>query len=253
MARQIENTLTASGAMLITRSLSETEPIIFTRAQIGTGIAPDGDLSTYTALIEPYDDASITTKRVDGSGNLIITASYWNTNVTTSVYIDEVGVFAKIRGDASDVLFSYLTFGEYRDLILAAADASVQRTYDLPFAFGSGSSMSVTITPSGLLPADDAVTAAQAGKLLRLDENGKLPADITGSAYMLGGHTYDYFATADHRHDNATASVDGFMAAADKAAHDMLVSRVNQGVKTTDSPTFAGLTVDGYIDGARFR
>ena len=254
MSRGIENSLTSAGLTLIARSLAEGKPVIFTGVSLGTGTAPDdADLSTYTALITPYDTASITTKKVNSAGNLIISASYWNTSVLSSTYIDEIGVFAKVDGDSSSVLFSYLTFGQYPDLILAAAEASVQRTYDIPYAFGSGTSTSVTIVPSGLLPADDAVTVATAGKLLRMDANGKLPTDITGSANKLGGYTYDHFAAADHGHSNATTSAAGFMSAADKAAHDTLVSRVNQGVKSSDSPTFQGLTVNGYIDGATFR
>lgn len=254
MGRSIENTFTAGGRLLIARSLAEGKPVVFTGAEIGTGVAPDADdISTYTALISKYDDADIPTRKVDNGGNLIITASYWNTTVLTSVYIDEIGVFAKLEGDSDPVLFSYLTFGDYPDLILAVSDASVQRTYDLPYAFGSGTAASVIIEPSGLLPASDAVDEAEAGKLLRLNAQGKLDADITGDAYTLGGHTYDWFAPATHVHAVATASADGFMSSGDKSNHDLLVSRVNQSVTTASAPIFSGLTVNGYIDGAMFR
>lgn len=64
-----------------------------------------------------------------------------------------------------------------------------------------------------------------------------------------------------HRHDNASAGRDGFMSKEDKAKLD---TNISQGLKPTDSPTFAGLTVkgnvaltgtvtvDGVIQGARF-
>lgn len=91
-------------------------------------------------------------------------------------------------------------------------------------------------------------------KLLYLDSNGKLPADITGDAQSLAGHDSTYFAIATHRHDNATATADGYMAKEDKTELSTLSDRVNQGVKTTDTPTFAGITLNGgYIDGAKFR
>lgn len=63
-----------------------------------------------------------------------------------------------------------------------------------------------------------------------------------------------------HRHANATASVDGFMAKGDKAKIDL----VDQDLRKVAKPTFAGailngnvamsgtLTLDGVISGARF-
>ena len=90
------------------------------------------------------------------------------------------------------------------------------------------------------------------GKLLFMNADGKLPASITGDANTLDGHDSTYFAAASHSHSNATQSAAGFESAADKTNLDTLVSRVNQDLKTTASPTFAGLTVNGYIEGAVF-
>ena len=254
MARNIENALTAQGAALIARSLSSGKAVVFSGAKLGTGLAPDAaDLSTYTDLITYYDDAEVAGKKTDGNGNLVVTVQYWNDQVKASTYIEEIGLFACLEGESTSVLFSYLTFGKFPDLILAAADSSVQRTYDVPFIFGTGAAVSVTITPSSLLPADDAVTEAEAGKLLRLNEDGKLPCDITGDALTLGGHGVSYYAAADHRHDNATTSADGFLSKEDKQALDTLGERVTQGLTSTSTPTFAGLKVTGYIDGALFR
>lgn len=256
MSRGIENSITQAGLALIARSLAESSPVVFTGAKLGEGVAQDSDdLTTFTALIDEYDDAAITSKSADSSGHLIITVSYWNTNVSTTVSIDEIGIWARLQSDPASaaVLFSYLTLGGFPDLILANSEASVQRTYDLPFSFGAGAASSVTIVPSGLLPASDAVSTAEAGKLLRLDSNGKLPTDITGSAMMLGGHTYDWFSPADHSHTAATGSAAGFMSAVDKNALDTLAGYVNQSVATNAIPTFGGLVVNGYIDGAMFR
>ncbi len=254
MARNIENTLTAKGAALIARSLAEGKAVTFTGAKIGTGLAPDGDdLSTYTDLITYYDDAEVAGRRMDGSGNLMVTVQYWNDQVQASTYIEELGLYACLEGETSSILFSYLTFGKFPDLILAAADSSVQRTYDVPFLFGTGETVSVTITPSALLPADDAVTEAEAGKLLRLNDDGKLPCDITGDALTLGGHGVAYYAVADHRHDNATTAADGFLSKEDKQALDTLGDCVTQSLTAASTPTFAGLKITGYIDGALFR
>lgn len=43
----------------------------------------------------------------------------------------------------------------------------------------------------------DTATAANAGKVLKINDAGKLAADITGDAATVGGHAADYFATAE--------------------------------------------------------
>lgn len=253
MPRQIENALTQKGAALIAKALAGGFAVAFTRAALGTGIASDdADLSALTDLISYYADAEIAKRSVTAEGAMTITAQFWNLGVTTSTYIDEVGIFAS-DPDEGEILFSYLTFGEHPDLILASADASVQRTYDIPYIFGSGNTMSVTIVPGGLLPSEDAVESPAPGKLLRLDDDGRLPADITGDAMTLGGHAAEYFAVSTHGHAAATKDADGFLSSQDKEKLDLLVQRVGQSLNATDTPTFKGLTVDGYIDGARFR
>ena len=57
-----------------------------------------------------------------------------------------------------------------------------------------------TAADVGAVPAADAVATATANKLLYLDENGKLPASITGDAATLNGHSDTYFAQASHTH-----------------------------------------------------
>lgn len=253
MPRSIENALTQQGAALIAKSLADGFPVSFTRAALGTGVAPDSaDLSTYTALITPYANAELAGRSYGAGGSMLITAQFLNTNVTASTYIAEIGVFAADPAEG-EILFSYLTFGQYPDLILSAADASVRRTYDIPYLFGSGDALSVTITPSGLMPSEDAVESPTPGKLLRLNADGKLPASITGDAITLGGHDVSYFAKSNHSHLAATAQADGYLSKEDKTALDQIKQRVTQGLTSSDTPTFAGLTIDGYIDGARFR
>lgn len=105
--------------------------------------------------------------------------------------------------------------------------------------------------PSYYAPASDIPSIDSA--LDALSTNPVQNAVITSVLNQMVDTAYQDFSQVGHIHDNATASADGFMAKEDKQAHDTLVGRVNQGVKTTDSPEFAGLTVNGYIDGAYFR
>ena len=50
-------------------------------------------------------------------------------------------------------------------------------------------------------------SAANAGKVLVLNAEGKLPVNITGDAATLGGHAADYFATAE-AHENLAGTVE---------------------------------------------
>lgn len=261
----IKNVLTNAGSQLIASYLSDpTNPIVFTGAKIGTGlIASNANPKERTSLISECaaginEYAIIAGKQVGENSTFTITVQFTNDGLiganNSAIDIEEIGIFAKI-GNATPILFSYLTFGDYPDTILPKNKATVERFYDIPFVLNTEVSGTVTvnISPVALVKQSETATQAAANKLLYLNANGKLPADITGDAATLGGHAASYFANSGHRHSNATSSADGFMSKTDKAAHDTLVSRVNQSVKTTDSPTFAGLTINGYIDGARFR
>ncbi|MBR2799799.1 MAG: hypothetical protein IKE04_02765 [Oscillospiraceae bacterium] len=251
------NVITSTGSALIARSLAESKPIVFVRGELGTGEAGTESipaLAARTALVSKYANADIT-KRANQATTLVISAQFWNTDVQQPVYIREIGLIAKLDGeqDADAILFSYLTFGSHPDLIPEGTATPVQRIYDVPFDFASGSSATVTITPSTLVSEDEVSEGTDAGMIVRRDAEGKIAGDITGDAYSLGGHTYDWYAPAGHTHAAATASQAGFLAANDKAALDLLASRVDQDLTRTATPTFRGLTVDGYIDGARFR
>ncbi len=69
------------------------------------------------------------------------------------------------------------------------------------------------------------------------------------------------WAEWDHTHDAATQEAAGFLSMGDKLKLDTVAGRVNQGVKTTDNPTFAGYTIgtsgtymdsNGVLHGAKY-
>ena len=104
-----------------------------------------------------------------------------------------------------------------------------------------------TVATSGLTDAvatGDIVTtasAANAGKLLAINSNGKLDTDITGDAATLGGHSASYFATASD-----SSSLTGRM---DTAENDI------DALETTVGNAESGLVkqvadLEAYKDGA---
>ena len=264
MARDIENVLTRDGIQLLTSVIGHESRIVFTRAELGRGTAGDSeDISQRSYLIDKAFDATISKKTVKQNGQMVITVQFTNSNVDTATYVGEIGVFAmdsSVQG--SEVLFSYMTFGANKDLILPVSSALVQRVYDIPYVFNGSSSVTITISPSAIVTQEDVLDHGSAtdgqgnpntGKLVGLNAQGKLAVDITGDANTLDGHDTSYFATADHDHSDATTAKHGYMSTTDKSRHNQMSNWMNQSVKTTASPTFAGLTVNGYIDGAMFR
>jgi hypothetical protein len=153
--------------------------------------------------------------------------------------------------DLGEVIFSYTTLGQYMDKLLPIQQTPILRTYEVVVDFSDGGSVSVTINPAALLPASDAVDAPAAGKLLRLNVNGKLPASITGDATTVGGNAPSAFAAAQHGHTNASSAASGYMSKDDKMSFDTMKGQVNQDVRNTASPTFASLNV-GVVHGARY-
>lgn len=86
------------------------------------------------------------------------------------------------------------------------------------------------------------------------DENGQL-------CVVLGGDETIKAGKWTHTHDNATADAAGFMSAKDKKALDAITPHIDQGVKTSDTPTFEGIKIgdtvtissDGLATGLRFQ
>ena len=73
-----------------------------------------------------------------------------------------------------------------------------------------------------------------------------LPANGGNADTVDNKHAAD-FALASHAHSVATTALSGFLSAADKTALDLLVSRVDQALKTTSSPTFNVVTANKVI------
>lgn len=243
-----------TGRNLIAQALAQGKAIKFTSAKLGTGTAgTEQQILAYTDLVDTYASAVLGDREYSGNATCKFSVQFTTSGITTTVLITEIGIFAKINDADTPVLFSYTTFGSDADRLFPNSEASIYRIYNVAVSFTVGSGgVSVTINPDALIKASQASETATAGKLLYADSNAKLPADITGSAAMLGGQLPSYYATATHSHAIATQSAAGFESAEDKTNLDTLVGRVDQDLKTTASPTFAGLTVNGFIEGAAF-
>lgn len=249
----IKTYITTKGRNLLAKALAQGFAIQFTAAEIGTGAAgTDEQIVAYTGLVNKFADAVMGGRNYEGNATCKFAIQYTTSGLTQTVFITEIGIYATDPDDGK-ILFSYTTFGQDADRLFPNSEASIYRVYDVTVLFSAGSGgLTVTIDPTALMKANQASDTPEAGKLLYVGSDGKLHADITGDANTLDGHDSEYFATADHIHSVATQLAAGFESATDKTNLDTLTERVNQDLKTNASPTFAGLTVNGYIEGAVF-
>lgn len=249
----IKTYITNKGAALLAKSLARGLAVPFVAAEIGTGTAgTETQIKAYNSLVAKFADAVMGGRNYEGAATCKFSIQYTTASLTQTVYITEIGIYATDPDDGK-ILFSYTTFGSDADRLFPNSEASIYRVYDVSVVFSAGNGVTVTIDPTALIKASSASDTPVAGKLLYVNDDGKLPADITGDAASLGGSPASEYSKTDHTHGAASASAAGFMSATDKTNLNTLVNRVNQGVKSTDTPTFAGMTVNGFIEGAAFR
>ena len=247
----IKTYVTNKGRALLAKALANGFAISFVSAELGTGTAgTDEQILAYNSLVTKFADAVMGGRNYDGNATCKFSVQYTTSGLSSTAYITEIGIYATDPDDGK-ILFSYTYFGSDADRLFPNSQASIYRVYDVAVAF-SASGVTVTIDPTALIKANQASPTAQAGKLLYVNADGKLPADITGDAATLGGHASSHYAEAGHGHSSATSSQAGFMSGSDKANLDQVVGRVDQSLKQNASPTFAGLTVNGFIEGATF-
>jgi hypothetical protein len=115
------------------------------------------------------------------------------------------------------------------------------------------SSMPFTILTHGTVYDGDAVEHTNKElSAIYFDSQGRLTIELADGTVLVADKWV-------HTHDLATATKAGFLSAAHYTLLTQLAQRVNQDVRTTASPTFAGLTIgsmtisgDGTITGLRF-
>lgn len=249
----IKTYITTNGRNLLAKALAQGFAIQFVAAELGTGTAGTGtEIVAYTGLVNKFDDAVMGGRNYEGNATCKFAIQYTTSGLTQTVLITEIGIYAT-DPDLGKILFSYTTFGTDADRLFPNSEASIYRVYDVTVLFAAGAGgVTVTIDPTALLKASQASDTAEAGKLIYVGSDGKLHASITGDADTVDGKHAADFSLAGHGHAVATHSADGFESAADKTALDLVTGRVNQDLKTSASPTFSGLTVNGFIEGAVF-
>ena len=107
MAEFNSHIITNAGRNILARALAGEGKIIFTKAAFGDQ-KHSGNLREVTELKNKKLDLNVMNIRND-NGTAVLTVQISNENVEQSFQTEEFGVYAKIEGDITEILYSYTT------------------------------------------------------------------------------------------------------------------------------------------------
>ena len=107
MAEFNSHIITNAGRNLLARALAGEGKVLFTKAAFGDQ-KHSGNLREVTELKNKKLDLNVMNIRND-NGTAVLTVQISNENVEQSFQTEEFGVYAKIEGDITEILYSYTT------------------------------------------------------------------------------------------------------------------------------------------------
>jgi hypothetical protein len=162
--------LTNQGQSLYTKAQTGTM-LTFTRMQIGGGqLAANQDQTTLTSLISPIAYFNINSELANGS-TAIIRGIFENTNLTSSTYVCEIGLFAQ-DPTAGEILYAYANAGTQGDSLPPISDGPISRQFNLNITVGNATNVTVNIPANTYIPVNQ---MGVANGIPTLDSTGKVP------------------------------------------------------------------------------
>ncbi len=136
--------LCPAGLTLLRQTIAGTASIYFQGLQLGNG-ADAGDEAT--ALSNPMMSLSLTSATV---GDVFITlhTAFTNAEVESGFRATEIGVIASDGENGEPILYAYLYAGDSGDYIPAAADRTLESSYDVAAYIGEAENVSAAISSS---------------------------------------------------------------------------------------------------------
>lgn len=137
--------LTNKGQVLYAKAQAGAT-INFTKMAVGIGAMGSIDPTTLTDLISRKFDIAIQGKTVNTAEKIVlISGTLTNTDMTESVYLQEIGLYA-MDPDDGEILYSYASAGQYGDYTSPAANGPYAWNYQVYAAIGNAANVSVTLS-----------------------------------------------------------------------------------------------------------
>ncbi len=168
---------TQAGYDLISRANTTKKALIITRAALGKGDLGSNNIVSLTDLIDPVMDNLPLTNSIDHqNGHYEVEASIDNSELDTGFWAKEMGIFAKVDGDATDTLYAYTNGGIYVPYVNDKSKPDIQLV-QCDFIVGNATNVEATIDvkvyiTEGRLQKHNTDPTAHPDKLVNLTTNG---------------------------------------------------------------------------------
>lgn len=137
--------LTEKGQILYAKGQAGAT-INFTKLAVGIGSIGNTDPTTLTDLVNHKFDIAIQGKTVNTLQKVaLISGTLTNANMTESVYIQEIGLYAQDPDDG-EILYSYASAGQYGDYTSPATNGPYAWNYQVYAAIGNAANVTVTLS-----------------------------------------------------------------------------------------------------------
>lgn len=197
------HTVTNDGRNLLGRALSGAGKIIFTKAAFGQGTYT-GDLREIKELVDKRLDC-VVSDILNDRGTVNIKIQVTNKNLTESFRTEEFGIYAKIEGDATEILYCYAAAQESDAIPNNSFGDTFMAEHTVYLAFSSDAEADIYIKEGAIFLTRDTAdksyiniglqaigdlssgrTSLEANKIYRAD-NGKWYKNIGGDRVWLSG------------------------------------------------------------------
>lgn len=146
MSYFIQPIVTNKAVNEVSQAVANKETITFTRVALGSGRHRTG-AETKNDIVQLVHTLPVTqSMSTDTSDTIRILAQLDNTNITTELTVNEIGVFAK-RANNPEFLFMY-TWAEQGDIIPPRSQSAVYRDYDFNTTISRNQQITIQYNPN---------------------------------------------------------------------------------------------------------
>lgn len=146
MSYFIQPIVTNKAANEVSQAVSNRETITFTRVALGSGRHRTG-AETKNDIVQLVHTLPVTqSTATDTADTIRILAQLDNSNITSELTVNEIGVFAK-RGNNPEFLFMY-TWAEQGDIIPPRSQSAVYRDYDFNTTISRNQQITIQYNPN---------------------------------------------------------------------------------------------------------
>lgn len=169
------HTVTNDGRNLLGRALSGAGKIVFTKAAFGQGTYT-GDLREIKELVDKRLDCVIS-DILNDHGTVNIKIQVTNKNLTESFRTEEFGIYAKIEGDATEILYCYAAAQESDPIPNNSFGDTFMAEHTVYLAFSSDAEADIYIKEGAVFLTRD--TADKSYVIIDLEAKGELSSGRT--------------------------------------------------------------------------